>query len=278
MEMVPEFLTERILGHLVYPDMEQVWYWSSLWDGQFYIDLARAGFITICTDHPEAGCILLPQLHSECAVLDWGDRHQSKSLSSFIRGGALERMGARLKISRNIDTALDCLSDAWQDHSWLYPPYRELMRSLSFSPDDANFPITKINRHFTPIAVELWAEGCDRPIAGELGYIIGGIYTSLTGFMHPDRQRWKNLGKVQLHALALLLEGTGFAFWHLGQSQMQYKIDLGARVTSRPEFLERWLSKRDADFSPQFDSLLEKEIPCQELFDRGLEYVLSLNS
>ena len=41
--------------------------------------------------------------------------------------------------------------------------------------------------------------------------------------------------------LSKYLEENGFLFWNLDHPYMQYKLDLGAKVLSRIEFLEKWL-------------------------------------
>ena len=49
-------------------------------------------------------------------------------------------------------------------------------------------------------------------------------------------------------------------------SQMQYKLDLGARVVERRRFLERWLPAREEEPSQAFLDLAEREIDCAGLF------------
>jgi len=41
--------------------------------------------------------------------------------------------------------------------------------------------------------------------------------------------------------LAKYLQNNNFSFWNLGHPYMQYKLDLGATVLSRIDFLEKWL-------------------------------------
>jgi hypothetical protein len=261
-QFIPQFLDPSILEQLIYPDMSRSWYWSDCWVPSFYVDLAKAGFITICTDHPDAGYLLLPQIHSECAVLDWCDRHMSRSLRSLLHSGIAGKEGLSLRITAHPSRVTECLSAAWGEQSWLHPPYLQLIELLSG-------PLASDARNaagFTLVGVELLASGCERPVAGELGYVIGKTYTSLSGFMHPDRKRWSDMGKIQLHALAIVLERAGFAFWNLGQCQMQYKRDLGARILSRPDFLSKWQPAASADPGDILIHLLECEIPCTDLF------------
>ncbi len=80
-----------------------------------------------------------------------------------------------------------------------------------------------------------------RLVAGELGYVVGGSYTSLTGFRDPAED---GAGTVQLAALGRLLQHAGFKMWDLGMS-MGYKMDLGGVPTPRAEFLSLLHKTRD---------------------------------
>jgi len=41
--------------------------------------------------------------------------------------------------------------------------------------------------------------------------------------------------------LSQYLEKNQYSFWNMGHPYMQYKIDLGAKILSREEFLIKWL-------------------------------------
>jgi len=263
LRILPQFLTDEALDRYIYPVMSRTYYWSDAWEGGLYVALARSGFISVCSEFPDAGFLLLPQIHDRCAVLDWENRRASKTTRAALRPDRLAEAGVRLRISQDIEPALEGLSSCWGEESWFHPPYKELMRALAGGGIAAG---AAPGSSFNLLAVELRADGADRPIAGELGYVIGSTWTSLSGFMTPDRKRWNNMGKVQLHALAVLLERTGFAFWNLGQPQMQYKLDLGARILERDEFLGRWLPVRDDEPPAAFLSLVGRDIDCADLF------------
>ncbi len=85
-------------------------------------------------------------------------------------------------------------------------------------------------------------------VAGEIGYRVGRVYTSLTGFFDRRDPELRNVGTLQLVLLARHLEASGFAFWNLGQPEMQYKRDLGAPALPRPVFLRRWFSESGVDW------------------------------
>lgn len=255
----PGLLAAEALDRYIYPVMSRTYYWSDKWEAGFYIALARAGFISVCSEFPDAGFLLLPQIHDRCAVLDWSNRHISKSVAAALRPERLERDGLRLRVTQDIEPVLAGLSGSWGETSWFHPPYVELMRRLAKSGRAGGAgPASS----FALFGIELWADGLDTPVAGELGYVIGSTWTSLSGFMHGDRSRWNNMGKVQLHSLAALLENTGFSFWNLGQALMQYKLDLGAQVLERHEFLAKWLPASENAPPEAFLSLVDQDIPC----------------
>ena len=83
---------------------------------------------------------------------------------------------------------------------------------------------------------ELW-EG-DQLVAGEFGAAVGAVYTSFTGFYSVS-----GAGPVQLLAMAKLLAECGYDFWDLGQD-LKYKLDLGARMSPRAEFLAAFREAR----------------------------------
>lgn len=262
----PEWLNPVFLVPYIYGNETQAWYWSDDWDPDFYVSLARAGFISICSDHFDGRMLLLPQMHIESAVLDWRDRRLSRSLFSAIRSGICDRLSLTLRVTRDPGLAMRCLGECWEGESWLHAPYRKVMNQLASRTREYSFSGDSPSPPLIPVGVELWSSRCDRPVAGELGYITGSVYTSLSGFMHPDRRAWNNCGKLQLHALAVLLERSGFSFWNLGQPQMQYKRDLGARVTPRKEFLERWLGAVGKPVPTAFNRFLETDLELSSLF------------
>merc|ERR1711972_699176 len=78
----------------------------------------------------------------------------------------------------------------------------------------------------------------EKPLAGEIGFSIGRVYTSLSGW--TEERTAEGLGFAQLVLLGRWLQRHDFAFWSLGHCyspQMDYKRELGHRVYPRPDFL-----------------------------------------
>jgi Leu/Phe-tRNA-protein transferase len=85
-------------------------------------------------------------------------------------------------------------------------------------------------RRIKMLSAELYEDG--EPVAGEIGYLIGSAYASLSGYTLRS-----GAGTVQLYALAALLAREGLRLWDLGMP-LEYKLRLGARVEPRAEFMD----------------------------------------
>lgn len=229
-------LDEEVLRAHLYPRAETTLYWSDSWDPEFYVSLARAGFICIAAHHPELGSVLIAELQRSYAVLDWENLHCSRHLRRLMASRRLEEEDIELRVAETSDRVLERLAGYHGEESWLHGSYQALVRELSRSGDN----------HFAVHGVELWSRRRDELVAGELGYSIGGTYTSLSGFCSREDPRWRHFGTLQQVLLARGLEERGYAFWNMGHVSMRYKRELGARVVPRAAFLERWCAARDA--------------------------------
>jgi|WetSurMetagenome_2_1015567.scaffolds.fasta_scaffold263783_2 hypothetical protein len=254
----PEMLTEEILEKHIYPNLDIDYYWSDCWTGDFYRTLARAGFIPVALQYNAELPLLIPEMQKSYAVLDWENLHVSRHARRGIRSGKLAGGDIYLSIDNNTDLAVEKIRESYREECWLIPAYRRLAKELEAASDD----------DFSLVSVLLRSgaeNGC--PLAGELGYTTGAIYTSLSGFTDRSNSSAENMGTIQLLALAKLLARCGYAFWNLGHPSMPYKSRLGARILPRPEFLSRWkpaVSQRPARF---LDSFIGEHISCQSLFD-----------
>ncbi len=116
----------------------------------------------------------------------------------------------------------------------------------------------------TPVrlfSVEVWNANTGKLVGGELGYSVGAIYSSLTGFSDEDAAGSVQLGESdilpaktswfcahecltlafflvwdRLVALGKLLTKCGFEYWDLGM-EMEYKRKIGAELMGRSDFL-----------------------------------------
>jgi len=212
------------------PPVDRSLYWSDRWDPEFYVALARAGFISIATRHPELGELLLAELQAIYAVLDWSNLHLSRKLGKLLRSKRLEEEQIELRVADSCDRVIERLVAYHARESWLVPRLQALLRELDRRPQDG----------FALHAVELWSRRHDELVAGELGYTLGRTYTSLSGFCSPADSRWRHFGTLQMVQLAERLRDGGFAFWNLGHPHMEYKRAIGARWVQRERFLGRW--------------------------------------
>lgn len=203
-------------------DMGSNYYWSDDWSEEFYIFLAKMGFISI-THETQNELLLLPELQYEYGVLDFKNLHISKHVQKLIK---------QKKYELRFNTKLyEVIANISMQHSsnWFKGKYVELIKKLYAKQHD-NFQI---------ISVELFSKAENKLIAGEVGYIIGKVYSSLTGFSLRDRE-YNNCGTLQLVLLAQYLQMHGFSFWNLGHPHLEYKSKLGSITYSRKDFLKRW--------------------------------------
>ena len=155
------------------------------------------------------------------AILDFKDLHISKKVKKLIR-----KDNYTVAINKDIEKVMLQI-DSYHLDSWLKKEYRNMLLKI-FNEEHENFEL---------ISFELYDK--EDLVCAEIGYIIGKTYTSLTGFRSEDK-KYNNWGKLQLVLLSVYLEENGFDFWNLGHSCLQYKLDLGAKIYKRSDFLKRW--------------------------------------
>ncbi len=232
-----EVLRGNLLERFVYSNMERTLYWSDRWDPDFYVALARAGFISIATEHDELGPLLIPEMQDRYAVLDWPRLHLSRNMRRLLRSARLEEEGIVLCVADPRPNVLPRIRAQYGSECWVLDRYLELVDELLDAPIEG----------FALHGIELWSKARDELVAGEFGYTVGSIYTSLSGFCSPDAAQWRHFGTLQQVMLARALEARGYAFWNLGHAEMEYKHALGARALPRIEFLRRWFEVRDLE-------------------------------
>ena len=204
--------------------MKNNYYWSDDWSEEFYILLAKSGFISTTYDTIN-GLVLLPELQYNYAILDFNNLHISNKVKKL-----LNKTNYEFHINTRYDEVIKKISKHHKDN-WLKEDYISLLKKLYNNYDDKN--------NFKIISVELVDIKTNELIAGEVGYIIGHTYTSLSGFSSKEK-KYNNYGTLQLVLLAKYLEKNNFYFWNLGHPHMEYKKRLGSKVYSREDFLKRW--------------------------------------
>lgn len=208
----------------IYKNKEENYYWSDDFSPGFYVNLAKAGFISTTTYETKENIVLLPEIQFEYAILDFNDLHISKKVKKLLKEN-----NYKFCIDKNFEKVLENIQN-YHKESWLEEQYKKMLLSIH-SKNDPTFKL---------ISVELYDNENEKLIAGEIGYIINNIYTSLTGFTTKEK-KYNNYGKLQLTLLSKYLQNNNFSFWNLGHASLQYKLDLGAKIYKRDKFLERWI-------------------------------------
>jgi Leu/Phe-tRNA-protein transferase len=236
---------------LIWRNIRQAYYVTPSWQPEFYVALAYCGFISVSQSMPthegdDAIPLLIPEIQRSYGVLQFANLH--------IERNVRKRAGQYVL---RFDTAFDAVLAelcAYHEDCWLLPEYCELLRVLhARGPVAIGLSAADAASRLQVHSVELYDRLTGELVAGEVGYAIGSLWTSLTGFTKVDRH--PSAGKVQLVALACVLEKCGAALWNLGHppreaterapASMLYKRELGATVVRRRAFLRLWIGARD---------------------------------
>lgn len=235
---------------------------SPIFQSGLIAQLMVEGFLPIATEG-----YLLPKLHEHRCVIRLPEQlHISKSARKKAKR-------FRMTINQSFHSVVEGCRQQHGTSCWLYPPlveafYQIHQRGLegmitNVETDPQHPGSSRTTTASCPVrfyTVEVWeipgpkldderperqeqnGKESDRLVAGELGYTVGSIYTSLTGFSRVD-----SAGSVQLAALGRILCVAGFTTWDLGMD-MQYKRTLGSILLPRNEFvnLVRRVRVRDA--------------------------------
>ncbi|MCD6433303.1 MAG: hypothetical protein J7L21_04605, partial [Sulfurimonas sp.] len=81
--LTSEKLKDRFYFEQLCADMQNSYYWSDDWSEEFYIELAKEGFISTTYDTKD-GLVLLPELQNDYGILDFKDLHISKKVKKLI--------------------------------------------------------------------------------------------------------------------------------------------------------------------------------------------------
>lgn len=214
--------------------------WSLDFCKELFCELAYEGFLSTSLelDIGESMVqVLLPWNDPTRNALDFQDVHISKKVQKRAKHYTMTVDAAY------DDVMLGCIR--MHGEGWLYRGLRWLLRKL-FKEGYQGKKDIQVGVH----SFELWDANGDL-VAGDLGYTVGGVYTSMTGFR---TQESKGAGEVQLLLTASLLHKMGYAWWDLGMV-MKYKAGLGATVMKRSAFLERLHQNRDSRVACQSERM-----------------------
>lgn len=222
-----EMINDEIyFNHLVMNLPNHSYYWSDDWSEEFYISAAKRGFISV--SHLDGtSFLLLPELQFEYGILEFEKLHISKKVKALINKNRYS-----FCINTRFDEVLQNISNHHKN-SWLQDNYVTLLKNLDRNKTSRN--------DFIIYSVELVERSTQKLIAGEIGYVIGRTYTSLSGFSSREKQH-NNTGTLQMVLLAKYLHEKGFSFWNMGHPNMEYKKKLGSAIYTREKFLAKWNS------------------------------------
>jgi len=168
---------------------------------------------------------LLPEIQFDYAILDFKDIKISSKVSKILKTN-----NYIFSVNNHFNEVCERIKNYHND-SWMKNEYIAILNNINNNEH--------LIKNFKLISVEVCEKGTNQLICGEIGYKVGKIYTSLSGFTTKEK-KYNNWGKLQLVLLNNYLQKNGYTFWNLGHPQLQYKIDLGAKVYNRNDFLIRW--------------------------------------
>lgn len=231
LELPAACLHPAIVNAVLVPDLDHDLYWSRDWSPDYYIAQARSGCIATACVH-QGQDLLLPELQTAYAVLDWPALRLDPPVRKLIASRYLAEEDFHLEIAADpaaVAATVAAIQTCHAPQCWLSPAYADLLQAC----------VRRQDHGFRLLSVTL-RHGDGSALAGEIGYLVGGVYTSLSGYLQRSDPRHRNMGKVQLVWLARVLQQAGCAFWNLGHPWMDYKKALGAVVLDRSPFIQRW--------------------------------------
>ena len=167
------------------------------------------GFFTITSPVAKDFYVLLPKIHHKRCLL---------TVESFKVKRTVKKRSKKYELTIDKCFQRVCGKVVEQfGHNWLCPPLIKVLFDIHQN-NGRNF------QDITVHSVELWKG--NRLVAGELGVIIGTIYTSLTGFKLGDEP---GCGSVQLYSLFSHLFTKSIDLIDLGELPSKLMVCLNFR-------------------------------------------------
>jgi len=214
---------DRVVDALLKIEYKEEFCLAADFTEEFVVRLMEAGFLVMSAElkeneEEEPFYILLPKLHLVRSILLYPDLCIKKSIRPFLSR-------YELRVGTDFDLILDNCVHTHGD-SWLTPPLVGILKSIHKRND------TRVK----PVSFAVYRNGELK--AGEIGIVMGRIYTSYSGYHDED-----NAGTVQMILMAQWLDKTGFAFLDFGMP-LDYKTNLGAQNISPRRFVELFRAAR----------------------------------
>lgn len=199
----------RLMGEGLETTLRTDFCWSLNFTPLFLAELVFEGFLPICSDlsGDEGLYVLLPKWHCTRCCMKFDELHVSKTARKRAKK-------FRLTVDKCFDDVIDrCVEQ--HGENWLYPPMRAAFRALHHWGRDRDAqrfsagtaldpnamdepevePVKPDTRIMDPLpegfpacmeavrfhSFEVWS-GDGTLAAGEFGAVVGGVYTSFTGF------------------------------------------------------------------------------------------------
>ncbi len=177
--------------------------------------------------------------HGIKELIFWSNFHVPHEAAKFVKKYFAD---CTITCNKAFDAVVDGIKTAYGD-TWLTDDLVNCYRQIHEKP----------GRYVSVDSVEIWRG--DRLIAGEIGFITGNVYASLSGF-HTE----KHSGTVQMSILGLMLMYSGFLYWDLGM-YIPYKERYGAmkcdRMTQQGLWNERQKTRVALPAADEEHSLME---------------------
>ncbi len=234
MQLSPSSNLDDAVDEIIQKDMSE-YSWSLCFDNEFVMRLFHAGFLPICTTigaKSDPIFVLLPKLHNvRCIVV-------SPIGENVVFSKSTKKLAKKyfITINTSFEAVMDACCEQHGSNCWLFPPVQNCLTDLN-----------RLRRSSDPVqvhSIELRDRSTSALMAGEIGYSVGDVYTSMTGFYTVSGS-----GSVQLFLLALLLQSKKYQVWDLGMT-MEYKVDIGGISVSRADFVRLFREHRSGGSDP----------------------------